>query len=172
MKPVFALQPLRKSIFLAGPTPRPNRNPFPAVPSWRPEALRHLAESGFDGDVFVPEASNWAEHDNYDAQVLWEWEALNQSTVIAFWIPREILMEAEGRTALKMPAFTTNVEFGLYASSGRAILGYPEGAQKIGYLDALARRFSMPVYKNSDLGSFMRKAVDHAYGLYASKGAQ
>ena len=34
MKTIFALQPLEKSIFLAGPTPR-----NPEVPSWRPEAL-------------------------------------------------------------------------------------------------------------------------------------
>jgi hypothetical protein len=167
MKAVFALQPLRKSIFLAGPTPRPPHEGEAPVPSWRPEALEHLAAAGFDGDVFVPEASDWLQHDNYDAQVRWEWEALAQSTVVAFWIPRDILQEQNGRTSLKMPAFTTNVEFGLYVQSGRAMLGYPPGSQKMSYLDAVARKYGMPVHADTDLGTFMRAVADRAYSLYA-----
>ena len=166
MKAVFALQPLRKSIFLAGPTPRPPRPGHDPVPSWRPEALAHLSAIGFDGDVFVPEASDWEQHDNYVAQVRWEWEALAQSTVIAFWIPRQILQEQNGETSLAMPAFTSNVEFGLYAQSGRAILGYPDGAEKMSYLDAVARRYGMPVLADTDLATFMRAVADRAYSLY------
>jgi hypothetical protein len=166
MKAIFALQPLRKSIFLAGPTPRPPKKGRDPVPSWRPEALEHLAAAGFDGDVFLPEAADWAQHDNYDAQVRWEWEALAQSTVVAFWIPREILRDEDGVAELKMPAFTTNVEFGLYAASGRAMLGYPKGAEKMSYLAALARKFNMPVYADTDLGTFMKAAADRAYSLY------
>ncbi|NTF18043.1 hypothetical protein G6L37_06470 [Agrobacterium rubi] len=166
MKAVFALQPLRKSIFLAGPTPRPPRPGHEAVPSWRPEALAHLAAAGFDGDVYVPEAADWLQHDNYVAQVRWEWEALAQSTVVAFWIPREILQEQDGETSLKMPAFTTNVEFGLYAQSGRAILGYPPGAEKLSYLAAVARKYKMPVYEDTDLKTFMGDVADLAYTLY------
>lgn len=167
MKAVFAMQPLRKSIFLAGPTPRPPKEGCDPVPSWRPEALDILARIGFDGDVFVPEAPNWEQHGNYDGQVLWEWEALSQSTVAAFWIPREILHVIDGQNELKMPAFTTNVEFGLYAKSGKAILGYPAGAQKIAYLDALARRYSMPVVAGGDLETFLQASVDLAHSLYA-----
>lgn len=37
MTVIHALQPLRKSIFLAGPTPRSED-----VPSWRPDALTRL----------------------------------------------------------------------------------------------------------------------------------
>ena len=44
---------LKKSIFLAGPTPRSKE-----VKSWRPEAIRLLKEKGFDGVVFVPEFEN------------------------------------------------------------------------------------------------------------------
>lgn len=166
MKAVFALQPLKKSIFLAGPTPRAPKEGQEPVPSWRPEALEHLAAAGFDGDVFIPEASNWLQHDNYNAQIRWEWEALAQSTVVAFWIPREILQEQDGETSLKMPAFTTNVEFGLYAQSGRGILGFPPGSEKMNYLVAVAKKYGMPVHADTDLASFMKAAADRAYSLY------
>jgi hypothetical protein len=166
MKAVFALQPLRKSIFLAGPTPRPAKSGQEPVPSWRPDALSHLAAAGFDGDVYVPEAADWLQHDNYDGQIRWEWEALSKATVVAFWIPREILQEQDGETSLKMPAFTTNVEFGLYAQSGKAMLGYPTGAEKMSYLAAVGKKYGMPVHANTDLASFMRAAADRAYSLY------
>jgi len=168
MKAVFALQPLRKSIFLAGPTPRLPKPKHEAVPSWRPEALKHLEAAGFDGDVFVPECSNWLQHKEYDAQIRWEWEALAQSTVVAFWIPQEILQEQDGETTLKMPAFTTNVEFGLYAQTGRAMLGYPPGSEKMSYLAAVARRFGMPVHADTDLETFMKAAAEQAYSLYVA----
>ena len=53
-----------------------------------------------------------------------------------FWVPREL------RT---MPAFTTNVEFGIWADSGKAVLGYPPKAPKCRYLDWLAGRHRVPV---------------------------
>lgn len=132
MTPVFALQSLPKSIFLAGPTPRD-----PLTPSWRPEALAILEELGFEGHVYVPENANWQPHDQHEAaQVPWEWEALNAATVVAFWVPRDLAT---------MPALTTNVEFGCYANSGKCVLGYPRSAAKMRYLDRLAQRFQVPV---------------------------
>jgi len=133
MTPVFALQPLPKSIFLAGPTPRNDQ-----AASWRPDALAILDELGFDGQVYVPENATWKPHDQHEAaQVPWEWEALNQATVIAFWVPRALD---------HMPALTTNVEFGFFATSGKLVLGYPEGAAKMTYLARLAQRFHVPVF--------------------------
>lgn len=138
VKIVYALEPLQKSIMLLGPTPRDKI----AVPSWRPEALAKLEHLGFDGLVFVPESSDWAKHDMYDAQVKWEWEAMEQATVRVFWVPRVIE---------SMPAFTTNVEFGLSAvSGGRTILGSPSDAPKMGYLKALAERYHIPIYDSLD----------------------
>jgi trimethylamine:corrinoid methyltransferase-like protein len=46
----------------------------------------------------------------------------------------------------KMPAFTSNVEFGLLVASGKVVLGYPEGADKMSYLAALAARYAVPVH--------------------------
>jgi nucleoside 2-deoxyribosyltransferase len=133
MTPIFALQPLPKSIFLAGPTPRD-----PQASTWRPEALAILDNLGFEGQVYVPENANWRPHDQHEAaQVPWEWEALNLATVIVFWVPRVLAT---------MPALTTNVEFGLFAHSGKIVLGYPPTAAKMTYLDRLAQRFHVPVY--------------------------
>jgi hypothetical protein len=154
MQVVYALQPLQKSIFLAGPTPRD-----PQTESWRQEALTILEALAilepFDGQVFVPEADDWTAHNNYDAQVNWEWEAIDQSTVVVFWIPRDLV---------SMPAFTTNVEFGLKIQSGRVILGHPTNAPKCGYLDALASRFNTPVY--STLSDTLRAAIERANELH------
>ncbi|RYF08873.1 MAG: hypothetical protein EOO77_24850 [Oxalobacteraceae bacterium] len=151
MKIVYALQPLQKSIMLLGPTPRHDH-----VPTWRPEALQILERIGFDGTVFVPEASDWAKHDLYDAQVSWEWEALEQATVRAFWIPRNIA---------EMPGFTSNVEFGMSAhSGGRTVLGAPSDAPKMGYLYAMAERYHIPVY--SSLQTTLEAAVILADAFY------
>jgi len=132
MQPVFALQPLPKGIFLAGPTPRDE-----GVATWRPEALKLLEQMGFNGNVYVPEQADWSKHDHYDSQIAWEWEALAISTAIVFWVPRELKT---------MPAFTTNVEFGFMVASGKCLLGYPEDAPKMRYLEQLARRHGAPVY--------------------------
>lgn len=146
MKIKFALQSLEPSIFLAGPTPRKDH-----VPTWRPQALEILEKLGFDGTVFVPESEDWKPHKNYNRQITWEWEAMNQSTVIAFWVPRDLD---------DMPAFTTNVEFGLGLSSSKVVLGYPEGAKKMKYLDALAQRYNVPIV--SSLEELLKLSMERA----------
>lgn len=139
MKVVYALQPIGTSIFLAGPTPRDED-----VDTWRPEALAILEELGYDGTVYVPESEDWKKHDRYDDQVEWEWQALDMGAVILFWIPRDLALTKKGE--MKMPAFTTNVEFGLYARSGKCLLGAPENAAKMGYLRKLAKRTGMELH--------------------------
>ncbi len=113
----------KKSIFLAGPTPRGKD-----VASWRVEAIKKLEELGFDGVVFVPEYSTWVPKENYEDQANWEREALTEATVILFWIPRSFP---------NLPAFTTNVEFGYWLHSKKVIYGRPNGAPKTKYLDWL-----------------------------------
>ena len=134
MKIVYARQPVDQSIFLAGPTPRTS-----AVPSWRPGAIKILQDQGFNGTVYVPEDGTsetiW-EHE-YDNQIDWEWEALGAATVIAFWIDRDLKT---------MPAFTTNIEVGLFAASGKCVIGYPDPGCKMSYIQRLAERYRIPVY--------------------------
>jgi hypothetical protein len=130
MKIVYAMEEIPKelgpSIFLAGPTPRSN-NP---VPSWRPEALHRIRFLNFEGTVFVPEVEDGVWRELYDDQVNWEKEALYRSTVILFWVPRDIET---------MPAFTTNVEFGYWVAKdpSKIIYGRPNDAPKTKYLDWL-----------------------------------
>lgn len=138
MKPVYALErpesASARSLFLAGPSPRGR-----GEHDWRKAALAHLDAAGFDGTVYLPLPRDGLYRPDYDhaAQIDWELEYLETAAVIVFWIPRDL-------TAL--PGFTTNVEFGRFSRSGRAVLGYPRGAPKMRYLHHLAERDEVPVF--------------------------
>lgn len=154
MKVVYALQPIEKSIFLAGPTPRGEK-----VPTWRPQALETLRSLGFDGTVYVPESHDWAKHDNYEDQIDWEWAGLDTARVVVFWVPRDLELDENGE--MKMPAFTTNVEYGLMAMGGKCLLGTPEDAPKTKYLKRLAKRAHIPMFDNlEDLLAAAVKRLD------------
>lgn len=117
----------RKSIFLAGPTPRSTE-----VKSWRPQALEILEQLEFDGDVFVPEFGSGKHGDLEYAHIIdWELEHLGKATVVCFWIPRNLDT---------MPAFTTNVEFGYHLQNGNVVYGRPNDAPKNRYLDYLYQK--------------------------------
>jgi hypothetical protein len=118
--PASVAQP---SVFLAGPTPRKIE-----TPSWRPEALKIFKDKGFKGTIWVPEWQNWSvgKDFNYLKQVLWEKRGLTTSTVIMFWVPRDLDT---------MPAFTTNVEFGRYVGMRPCVYGRPDHSPKNDYLD-------------------------------------
>ncbi|MBI2265370.1 MAG: NUDIX hydrolase [Armatimonadetes bacterium] len=122
-----------RSLFLAGPTPR-----SADVQSWRPEALRILINLGYDGVVFVPESSTGYKA-SYADQVDWEHKALEMSDCILFWIPRNLQV---------FPGLTTNVEFGLWAHSGKIVLGAPPEAPKMDYLRSLAGKLGIPQAEN------------------------
>lgn len=137
---VWAREPIptdRPSVFLAGPTPRANE-----VPSWRPAAITELAAQWTAAKpltVLTPESRGGIRAACYDDQVEWETTARATATVILFWIPRD---------EQTMPGYTTNVEFGLDAPTGRAVLGAPPDCpspQRNRYLIYIARRFGVPV---------------------------
>lgn len=103
------------SVFLAGPTPRLGG----PVESWRPAALDELAAQWTGDDpltVFTPESRGGKRAKHYDDQVGWETAARAAASAVLFWIPRDLAT---------LPGFTTNVEFGLDAPTGRAVLGCP-----------------------------------------------
>lgn len=123
---------IAKSIFLAGPSPRKDEDP-----NWRiPEALELLRAMGFTGTVFVPLPSAGGAPESYDGQVEWETAHLHMADLIAFWVPR-----TEG-----LPGFTTNVEFGLWCGSGKALLGHPSDALKVRFLQYHAAREHVPMF--------------------------
>jgi 8-oxo-dGTP pyrophosphatase MutT (NUDIX family)/nucleoside 2-deoxyribosyltransferase len=131
-----------KSIFLAGPSPRNHE-----TKSWRPEALSLLERKGFDGIVFVPEPKK-----RDDFQPIWpktaEWEhnMIDISDIILFWVPRDLSLSADNEP--KLPAFTTNVEFGHWANSGKAVFGFPPESRKNRYLKFMADKFYVPTFDN------------------------
>lgn len=125
-----------KSIFLAGPTPRDTE-----IPSWRPGALKILEGLGFDGHVFVPEPRDGKVFGDDVDQVEWEEKALHQADVIVFWVPRDL------KTML---ALTTNVEWGLWADTGKAVLGTPPDAQRVRYLQHMATKLKVANYSTLD----------------------
>lgn len=137
----------RKSIFLAGPTPRDE-----AVHSWRPYAIKLLREMGFDGVVYVLEYETGEVLHNYDNQIAWEWKALDQAGAILFWVPRNLET---------MPAFTTNVEFGLFVKEDRTFYGRPDNAELIRYLDSLYVRYHEDRYIYSNLRSLCGRCCDY-----------
>lgn len=128
--------PAGPSVFLAGPTPRAAE-----VPSWRPEAIDLIEQSWSGGPLAVlsPESRGGKRAAHYDDQVGWEHSALSAATVILFWIPRDLAT---------LPGFTTNVEFGLWAASGKAVLGCPPhcpNPERNRYLIWHAHRLGVPV---------------------------
>ena len=140
------------SIFLVGPTPRE----VEFVESWRPEALSTLEMLGFDGTVFIPEDPEWGLHDVvYGEQTRSEWCGLRVAACVACWMPRDLSLTPTGE--MKMPAFTSNVEFGAMAvlKPERMVVGAPASAKKMAYLKQFCaefhevyfgRKFVIPVF--------------------------
>ena len=118
-----------ESIFLAGPTLRDSDY---ATQSWRAEAVEILKALGFEGTVYIPEFTDIEAMKNFDEekQTRWEWEALANSSIIVFWVPRN---------NTDLPGFTTNIEFGRYITMcpDKVVLGYPPEATKMKYMDML-----------------------------------
>ena len=137
---VMAREPIPggASVFLAGPTPRLGG----AVESWRPAAAAELARQ-WSGpgtlSVLSPESRGGDRAAHYDDQVDWETDARAAAGAILFWIPRDLNV---------LPGFTTNVEFGMDVTTGRAVLGCPPDCpnpERNRYLIHVARRHGVPV---------------------------
>ncbi|MFD4577635.1 nucleoside 2-deoxyribosyltransferase domain-containing protein [Streptomyces sp. NPDC058417] len=130
--------PAGPKVFLAGPTPDKSA----PVPSWRPEALALIAAQWTGPQpltVLTPESRDGVRAACYEHQVDWETGARAAADAILFWIPRDM------RT---MPGMTTNVEFGLDVSTGRAVLGVPgdcPNPERNRYLAYVARRHGVAV---------------------------
>jgi hypothetical protein len=144
MHVIYALERIPPSMFLAGPTPREDH----PVPSWRPEALKILEELGYDGSVCVPESRDGKFEWEYDSQINWETAGLMSAGVIVFWVPRD---------PVALPAFTTNIEFGMHLASRKILLGWPEDAYKMSFFKKKAEEYNIPVFH--DLRALLNRAV-------------
>lgn len=147
-----------KSIFLAGPTPRDDE-----TKGWREEAVQILTDLGYDGTVYVPERAEGGyikdiTEEKYKKTAEWELQRLHNSTVIVFWVPRELK---------KMPAFTTNVEFGFHINYN-VVYGRPDDSEKNRYLDNLYLRECGKMPYNT-LYDTLKEAVSQADKLNAQE---
>src|SRR5579885_782782 len=122
-----------KSIFLAGCSVRPHQD----IESWRKDALQILSDIGFDGVVFSPENRDGKLHEdhNYSETVSWEQKHLAIADCILFWIPR----------SEELKGLTSNIEYGKYYETGRVVLGYPEDAEAMKYLQLCADQNNIPI---------------------------
>src|ERR1700729_2501161 len=106
-------------LYLAGPVPRES-----AEPGWHDEAIMECRKAGFDGMIAVPRLPAGTSEDP-GAQIAWEHAAMSRADALLFWIPR-VLWE--------LPGLTTNLEWGVWHDSGKAVLGAPTGAPRMRYL--------------------------------------
>lgn len=136
---------LKKSIFLAGPTPRSEK-----VKSWRPEALKILRKLGYEGVVFVPEYRDGVIA-GLEGNIEWEEMCLNMADCIVFWVPRNI----KGG----MPAFTTNIEWGRWENSGKVVFGAPPRASKMSYMKHYAKKLQVPLFND------LHETIESALGM-------
>ena len=115
------------TIFLAGPTERSNQ---PHLTSWRFEAIEMFKESGFCGNLIIPEFTSNVESAQhmYDLPI-WEFEGLRRCHAIMFWIPR----------TRELIGLTTNHELGYWMGRERdkVVYGRPSYAYRIAYLDTM-----------------------------------
>lgn len=128
------------SIFLSGPTYRVNKEEnFDSSESWRKKALKIFQYYNYPYIIYVPEYRNNKKPYNliYENQIDWEISAMDSSDVILFWIPRDLD---------NLPAFTTNVEFGLFLDSGKIVIGAPKEAPKNEYLKYRCKLLGIPWY--------------------------
>lgn len=152
-----------KSIFLAGPSLRPDQEK--EMESWRKDAIKILEDKGYDGIVFIPENRDgkFEKDFSYDNQVEWEEKYLNIADCILFYVPRDLSLDKNGKP--KLPAFTTNIEFGAWASSGKVVFGAPESADKVSYLKHYAEKYNVPI------GDTLTETLEHAMEM-VSEGAE
>jgi len=115
------------TVFLAGPTVRGNQT---HLKSWRLDAAKLFADKGFDGNLIIPEFTSPTESDKYRYDIpVWEYNGLQKSHVIMFWIPR----------TRELIGLTTNHEHGYWMARDRdkVVYGRPDDAYRVSYLDIM-----------------------------------
>lgn len=117
-------------VYLAGPVPRDG-----AATSWHAAAVALFQARNFSGMLILPRPRDGRWPSDPGAQVVWEEAAQRRATVLMFWIPRDLQ---------RLPGLTTNLEWGVWHASGKAVLGAPKDAPGMRYLRHWAARGGAP----------------------------
>ena len=144
-------EPPARVIFLAGPVPRDDGND--GVAAWHVDAINALDSAGFHGTIAVPRLPPGVKADSA-AQVVWEHAAMSRADALLFWIPRVLW---------SLPGLTTNLEWGVWHGSGKAVLGAPPGAPRMRYLRFYAELAGAPQAES------LRDAARAAAAIAASR---
>jgi nucleoside 2-deoxyribosyltransferase len=116
-------------VYLAGPVPRES-----AEPTWHDKAITECRKAGFEGTIAVPRLRAGTS-DDPNSQIAWEHTAMSRADALLFWVPR-VLWD--------LPGLTTNLEWGVWHDSGKAVLGAPAGTPRMRYLHFYAQRAGAP----------------------------
>lgn len=121
--------PPMRVLYLAGPVPRDG-----AEGAWHGEAIEECRAAGFDGAIAVPSLRAGRAEDPA-GQIAWEHSAMLRADALLFWIPRVLWT---------LPGLTTNLEWGIWHDSGKAVLGAPPDTPRMRYLRFYAERAGAP----------------------------
>jgi hypothetical protein len=102
--------------------------------------------------MIVPRLRPGAAADS-DAQRKWEHRAMARADALLFWIPRVLWT---------LPGLTSNLEWGIWHDSGKAVLGAPPSTPKMSYLRFYAKIGGAP--QATSLAEAAEIAVELALG--------
>jgi hypothetical protein len=124
------------TVFLAGSIE------MGAAPDWQTELTRAL---GVDATFLDPRRAEWdsswrqsIDEPQFRGQVEWELDGLERADVIAMWFVPET----------KSPI--TLLELGLFARSGKIVVGCPDGFWRRGNVEVVCARFGAPLVAEWD----------------------
>ena len=133
----LALPANSRAVFLAGSID------MGTAENWQARAAEALAD--LDVDVLDPRRDAWdaswrqsIEHAEFRGQVEWELDGLERADTIAMWFSPES----------KAPI--TLLELGLFARTGKVVVGCPEGFWRRGNIEIVCARFGLPLLATWD----------------------
>ena len=139
----------RPWVFLAGAIDQGRAEP------WQDVVMQHLQHR--PGTVLNPRREAWdatwrqdLDDPRFAEQVTWELDALEAADAILCWLP------AGSQAPISL------MELGLHARRGRLVVGCPAGFHRHGNVDAVCRRWNIPMA--ASLPEAL-KLLDHLLGL-------
>ncbi len=144
MKVIYPVSEIEKTgfkIFLAGTIDMGNSI------DWQQKIIDCFQNMGTKTDLIFlnPRRKNWdsswvqtVENEQFNGQVTWELEALEQSDLIVMFLG------AHSKSPISM------LELGLFAESGKIIVCCEEGFWRKGNIDIVCKRKNIPTFKTFD----------------------